>query len=462
MKNPIIKSMLIIIFGFLFLSQTSISAEKNLQKCREFSSIGLHLPAIEQCQKAMRDGVNREAELELLYYLANSYSSINKNMLAKEAITKLLNTSPSISANDYYLAGLIEIKLNNNKEAIFYLEKAILGEPNSISIKRQLARALFQTGDTRKANLILTGNFYEDSSDTQSMTQLSENLISEGNLIKANLITNRIIEINPGYSYAYYLKYIISIKEDDLQNALANINKAIMRDRENIRYLIEKVKLLITNKKYDLAKYNLTIIEQLSPNTPGIPNLYENILDLQATDLHSYAREMIKQKDYESAINYYNKAINLNPSDAILYFERGQLLSKMKNYKNAENDLIIASSLNENLVASNVNLMLGKIYYQLGERDKSIAFIDKELTINANNKEALLWQIRSYSEAGEYDFAEDYAEKLIEVDPVSPDGYSILGDIKLMKGDIQESNELHNKVIELDPNYNIATRKKSE
>ena len=190
-----------------------------------------------------------------------------------------------------------------------------------------------------------------DSSDTQSMTQLSENLISEGNLIKANLITNRIIEINPGYSYAYYLKYIISIKEDDLQNALANINKAIMRDRENIRYPIEKVKLLITNKKYDLAKYNLTIIEQLNPNTPGIPNLYENILDLQAADLHSYARDMIKQKDYETAINYYNKAINLNPSDAILYFERGQLLSKMKNYKDAENDLIIASSLNEKLVA---------------------------------------------------------------------------------------------------------------
>ena len=75
------------------------------------------------------------------------------------------------------------------------LEKAILGEPNSISIKRQLARALFQSGDTRKANLILTGNFHEDSSDTQSMTQLSENLISEGNLVKANFITNRIIEI---------------------------------------------------------------------------------------------------------------------------------------------------------------------------------------------------------------------------------------------------------------------------
>jgi len=106
--------------------------------------------------------------------------------------------------------------------------------------------------------------------------------------------------------------------------------------------------------------------------------------------------------------------------------------------------------------------MLGKIYYQLGDRDKSIAFIDKELEINADNQEALLWQIRSYSEAGEYDFAEDYAEKLIEIDPYSPDGYSVLGDIKLMKGDIQKSNELHNKVIELDPSHNIATRKKPE
>ena len=462
MRNQIIKSMLIIIFGFLFSSETSFSAEKNVQKCIKFSSIGLHLPAIEQCQKAMNDGVNREVEVELLYYLANSYSSINNNKMAKEVINRLLNTSPSISASDYYLAGLIEIKLNNNKDAVYYLEKAILGGENSVSIKRQLARALFQSGDIRKANLILTGNFYEDSSDTQSMTQLSENLISEGSLIKANSITNRIIEINPDYSHAYYLKYVISIKEDDLQNALVNINKAIMRDRENVKYLMEKTKLLITNKKYDLAKYNLAKIEQLYPNTHDIPNLYENILDLQAADLHSYAKELIKQKDYKGAINYYNSAINLNPSDAILYFERGQLLSILESYNKAEKDLIIASSLNHNLVGSNVNLMLGKIYYQLGERDKSIAFIDKELEINANNQEALLWQIRSYSELGEYDFAEDYAEKLIEIDPYSPDGYSILGDIKLMKGDIQKSNELHNKVIELDPSHNIATRKKPE
>jgi len=104
--------------------------------------------------------------------------------------------------------------------------------------------------------------------------------------------------------------------------------------------------------------------------------------------------------------------------------------------------------------------MLGKIYYNLDERSKSITHIDKELAINPENKEALLWQIRSYSEVGQYELAEDYARRLLIIDPESPDGYSVLGDIKLMQGDTQKSNELHNKVIELDPNYNIATRKK--
>jgi len=210
MKNPIIKSLVIILFAVCSFSNTSSPAEKNIQKCTEFSSIGLHAPAIEQCQKAISDGVDSEKEFELLYYLANSYSSINKNVMAGEIMNTLLKGKPSITAEDYYLAGLIENKLNNYDSAIGFFEEAIRAGDNSINIKRQLASALFKSGDTRKANLILTGIFFEDSSDTQSMTQLSENLIAEGNFPKAKTITERIIRINPSYSYAYYLKYIIS------------------------------------------------------------------------------------------------------------------------------------------------------------------------------------------------------------------------------------------------------------
>tara|TARA_B100001057_G_scaffold238622_2_gene238913 strand:- start:620 stop:2008 length:1389 start_codon:yes stop_codon:yes gene_type:complete len=462
MKNLRNISSVIILFISFFFSEITHSTEQNIKKCIEFSSIGLHEPAIEQCQKAISDGVNNKEELELLYYLANSYSSINSNKMASQVMQKLIKANPNARLEDYYLAGIIEIKLNNHNGAINYFEMAIKEGLNSVDINRQLARALFKSGDEKRANLILTGVIFEDNSDIQSMIQLSENYIVGGNLTKANNIIDNVININSDYSYAYYLKYIISITEDNLGDALVHINKAIMRDRKSTKYLFEKVKLLTANKKYDLAKYNLAQIESINPNEPGVPSLLNEILDLQSSDLHSNARVMVKLKNYKDAINYYNKAIKLNPSDEILYFERGQSLLILENYAEAKNDLLIASSMNQKLNENNLNLMLGKIYYKLNERNESIIYMNNELEINSNNQEALLWQIRSYSEAGQYDVAENYAQKFIENNPDSPTGYSILGDIKLMQGDIQKSNELHNRVIELDPNHNIATKKNLE
>ena len=109
---------------------------------------------------------------------------------------KLIKANPNARLEDYYLAGIIEIKLNNYKGAINYFEMAIKEGLNSVDIKRQLARALFKSGDTKRANLILTGVIFEDNSDIQSMIQLSENYIVGGNLTKANNIIDKVINLS--------------------------------------------------------------------------------------------------------------------------------------------------------------------------------------------------------------------------------------------------------------------------
>ena len=95
-----------------------------------------------------------------------------------------------------------------------------------------------------------------------------------------------------------------------------------------------------------------------------------------------------------------------------------------------------------------------------GDIEKSIEYIDYELRYNNSNTKALKWQIRTLFEQGNYADAELYANRLIAINPKSPDGYAILGDIKLLMGKISESNDLHSKVIEIAPNYKIATKKK--
>lgn len=51
-------------------------------------------------------------------------------------------------------------------------------------------------------------------------------------------------------------------------------------------------------------------------------------------------------KSGDVAINYYNKAIELNPNYAEAYFERGNLKYKLENYEEVLEDIERASEIN--------------------------------------------------------------------------------------------------------------------
>lgn len=233
-----------------------------------------------------------------------------------------------------------------------------------------------------------------------------------------------------------------------------------MRDRDNAKFLTEKIKLLGSLKKFDMAKYNISILDDADKNSEIISELVNEIRNAEALDTLEKAQLNIKSKNYEEALEYYNKLISNDKSDPFLYFERGQILNILKDYTNAEIDLKRALSLNADLQSKNIYFIIGKNYYQMGNIEKSIEYIDYELRHNNSNTKALKWQIRTLFEQGNYADAELYANRLIDINPKSPDGYAILGDIKLLMGKISESNDLHSKVIEIDPNYKIATKKK--
>ncbi|MDG2186788.1 MAG: tetratricopeptide repeat protein [Hyphomicrobiales bacterium] len=456
----VINSLLVIISIFVFSIQNSNANEENLEKCVKFSKIGLHAPAIPHCTKILNLEYDEQKTSLALYYLANSHFSLGNTMSAFNNIDRLIKMNKDYSIEAFYLAGIINLKLSDYDKAANYLKKAIDGGLDGSDTQRLYARGLFKSGQTNLSNLILTGLMYKDLNDKISMTQLAENLIVLKNYKKARDIINNIIENDPDYSYSYYLNYQISRHNNDNQNALSDINKALMRDRNNTVYIVEKIKLLTLEEKFDLAKYNLSQIKKIDPKNKKVSILMENILDIQASNLQYKARNYIKSQDYLSSISHYNKAIKYDPSNPLLYFERGQVYSILKKYPESEQDLLIAISMNKELEENEINFLLGKVFYEQGKINLSIDHMDQELKIHPNNKRVLMWQIRSLSEEGLYSEAEKYAYKLIESSPKSPNGYAILGDIKLMLGKIKESNELHEKALFIDPNYNIATKTK--
>lgn len=439
----------------------SYADNKNYDKCIEFSKIGLHEPAILNCKMALD---NKEEEniniIPMLYSLSNSYFSINNIEQADNYINQLLELENDPDARTLYLSGLINMRLNKYYAAIQSFEFASKKGFESTELRRLYARALFKAKNERKSNLVLTGLMYENEDDISSMVQLAENYIQLNDFTKAKKIIMQIRKSDAEYSYSYFLDYIISSSNKNYQQSLTDINKAIMRDRDNVKYLLEKTKLLTIKKKYNLAKYNLRKARDLSPDNTVLMKLYENILDIESIDFKESARNNIKSGNYDKSISNYNKAIKLNPSDDQIYFEIGQVYLKLKDYKNAENNLIIALSMNPSLQSKGVYLLLGKIYFQQQQYTESILAIDKELNLDPDNRTAILWQIRTLSKISDYEKAIIYANKLIEISPNEADGYAIFGDIKLYMGDLEESNQYHEKALKIDPNYNIASKKK--
>ena len=166
-------------------------------------------------------------------------------------------------------------------------------------------------------------------------------------------------------------------------------------------------------------------------------------------DPHYFYKDVFKDK--EERDNFLNNICN---DEWNIQQDAGRLI------KNAETDLITALSMNASFQDKSIYLLLGKIYFLQQKYTESILMIDRELDLNPRNRIAILWQIRTLSKISDYEEAVIYANKLIKISPNEAEGYAILGDIKLYMGNLEESNQYHEKALKIDPNYNIASKKK--
>ena len=88
-------------------------------------------------------------------------------------------------------------------------------------------------------------------------------------------------------------------------------------------------------------------------------------------------------KDYEKAVNDYNRAIELNPNNASYYNNRGIGYYSLKDYEKAINDYSRAIELNPNNASYYNNRGIG--YYSLKDYEKAIKNCNKAIKLDPNN-----------------------------------------------------------------------------
>jgi len=103
----------------------------------------------------------------------------------------------------------------------------------------------------------------------------------------------------------------------------------------------------------------------------------------QAEHYKNQGNQMLSSKQYTKAIEFYTKAIELNPNNAIYYCNRAAAYSHMGQHQKAVDDC--KSSINLNPNYSKAYGRLGLAYFSLGKYTEAVAEYKKGLQLEPNS-----------------------------------------------------------------------------
>lgn len=167
------------------------------------------------------------------------------------------------------------------------------------------------------------------------------------------------------------LKYSIKAKiKADSEGVIKAID-SLRKDRENIKELAD-----IKKGSEDLLKENERLRKELltakGANKEKVTEAYNRtVKELDATEWHEKGKAADIAGNHNQAIEYYGRAIELNPKYARAYGERGFAYGQLGNYSQAIEDYDRAIELNPKAIRA--YYIRGVTYGKLGKRNQAKA-----------------------------------------------------------------------------------------
>jgi tetratricopeptide (TPR) repeat protein len=170
----------------------------------------------------------------------------------------------------------------------------------------------------------------------------------------------------------------------------------------------------------EAAKKNL----QLDPQNRYAEEC-KKILNFLAQTFYNDASKDLNEKKYPSAYDNYVRYLDIikygqpDKLDTSAIFYAGYAASMANNYLKAKEYLKKAVELKYQ--EPNLYYYLGKVYWSIGEKDKSYEVLNLGHALYPENKDVILAMVQYYSEDGKLKVLESTLDKAIQLDSKSPD-----------------------------------------
>ncbi len=411
-----------------------------------------------------------------LVSLFDIYKSLNNQKMALDSIREIVKLKPQDGMMHYKYALMLDDIGNTAAAGDEYALAFKYGNGETLETLKNLwqARSLKNPNDT--SALINLGAIYQkqkqydlakaqylkaqdlDPNDSVVLTNIASLYLETNNYNGAIDIYNMMIQKNPNDIKPLFYKAEAYKKLNDNKSAIAEYRK-ILKLENNNEEAQNAINSIISNLKGD------ELIAFLKDDANSNPLDYDK--------QYSAAYELHKNKNYTEAINYYKKAIAINPNTPEPYINIAQIyrlqndttkasaaiahglsnLPDNKDLLSMQNDIqtetagnlynsaanyfnsgdyktALENYLKIQLQTPEVLYAIASCYFELNENEKAIEYFKRVLEKNPNDTKAMYFIATSYVNLQNTNEGINYLNKILSIEPDNNDAKTALNSLK--------------------------------
>lgn len=283
---------------------------------------------------------------------------------------KIINQKILDNPNDpnlYNERAKLYLKYKQLEDAINDAKRAIRIDSTNATFYLTEADIFFAANETRNAKDVLEMIVAKFPENTEGLLKLGELYFFVKQYENAFAKINQALKLNSGLSKGYFLKGSIYKEIGDTAKAISSLVTAVEQDNNNYGAYLELGIIYAARKNLVAFEYYDNAI-RVKPNSSEAmyakakllqdlnkleeaSELYQIIVKTDSLNVYSYynlGAIEFNNNNTQKALDYFTKAINIQPKYAEAYFARGACYQELKDKNNAYSDYNMCLQLKPN------------------------------------------------------------------------------------------------------------------
>jgi tetratricopeptide (TPR) repeat protein len=221
---------------------------------------------------------------------------------------------------------------------------------------------------------------------------------------------NKTIKLRPDIAYTYIKRGQLYANQKCYSLALNDFNKAIELDSMYYEGYFERGMVYQILKEYEKSVHDYEKSYYLYPSLKQ--TLHQSLKICEG--YNNLGMVYLKSKDYATALNYFNEAIDWNPAFYEPYLNRGITFRHLHHFNAAILDFNKVLEIDPTQMDSYINLAL--TYKEVGEPEKTLDYLSMVMKINPTTIQAYQLSGEIYFDQRKFDQAISMFEKALCLD----------------------------------------------